>query len=112
MTTGYSYHGGPALAAWANDFLPLDAFGQQGKSGQVECFGYAGADAVRVVVRLANGGKFVTPTIATGWTSGARLFAVRLPESVYNSDKAFPKGTVAAYDAAGHLIAQVPLTGA
>jgi hypothetical protein len=99
VVSPYLSSGGPALGAW------LGYFGQQ-----LEAFGFAHAAAARVVVRLDNGEQFAASTFASGQKAfGDRLFAIRLPQALYHPGTALPDGTATAYDAAGHLLGQVPI---
>jgi hypothetical protein len=73
------------------------------------------AGVARVVIRLTSGFQTTVSTFTPGWPeSGVRLFATELPPSLFPKsaqDGPGPQGTITAYDAAGHVMAQEPLIG-
>jgi hypothetical protein len=94
-------------------------------------FGLARADVARIVVRLADGrtlpaicpapptatAQSATPGLSAacsaipGAPGGERAFAIQLPQEFYRKTTiaALPHGTATAYDAAGRVLASVPL---
>ncbi len=72
-----------------------------------ECFGYVHPGVARVVIRLTSGYQTTASAFTPGWPgSGVRFFATGVPQ--YGPAT---QGTVTAYDAAGHVMAQEPLIG-
>jgi hypothetical protein len=94
---------GPVLSGRFGDYLVF---------GQLEWFGVARSDVALVTVRLTDGGSLSAATFHPSWATSDKLFAVRLPQDLYGKGGVMgrpPRGTATAYDAAGHVLAQVPL---
>lgn len=97
--------GGPAVDGL---ILPFD-FSRQARNVYprlVEGFGYARADVTSVVLHLPGGELVGTPTFAAWPGSGLRLWAVSLPTEIRYAGQAIE---VTAYDAAGQVVATVPI---
>jgi hypothetical protein len=88
-------------------------FGQDNPSGVMEvgAMGYAHANVARVVLRLADGSKYVALSRAAGWPgSDLRLWSVALPGKLVNEiTGTIAPVTATAYNAAGQVIGQVQL---
>jgi hypothetical protein len=68
----------------------------------------------RIVVHLPHGKQVTVDTFKPGWPgSGLRLWTASLGTNLFNGQAGLPLGlptlTATAYDAAGHVVAQVRL---
>jgi hypothetical protein len=100
--------GQPALAGMA-DIAPTGS-----RQYPVVALGYAHADVARIVVHLPHGKQVTVRTFLPGWPgSGLRLWKAALGTGLFNDKAGMPLGlptlTATAYDAAGHVVAQVRL---
>jgi hypothetical protein len=80
----------------------------------VLALGYAHANVARIVVHLPHGKQVTVDTFKPGWPgSGLRLWSATLGTNLFNGQAGLPLGlptlTATAYDAAGHVVAQVRL---
>jgi hypothetical protein len=100
--------GQPAVAGLA-DIAPTGS-----SQYPVVALGYAHADVARIVVHLPHGKQVTVSTFLPGWRgSGLRLWTAQLGTDLFNDKASLPAGLPAlsatAYDAAGHVLAQVRL---
>lgn len=100
--------GQPALAGMA-DIAPAGS-----SEYPVIALGYAHANVARIVVHLPHGRQVTVDTFVPGWPgSSLRLWKAALGTSLFNDKAGLPAGlpalTATAYDAAGHVVAQVRL---
>jgi hypothetical protein len=83
-----------------------------GTSGQypVIALGYAHANVARIVVHLPGGKQVTVDTFTPGWPgSGLRLWTAKLGTGLVSGRAGLPALTATAFDAAGHVVAQVRL---
>ena len=100
--------GQPALAGMT-DIAPTGS-----SQYPVLALGYAHANVARIVVHLPHGKQVTVRTFLPGWPgSGLRLWKAALGTGLFNDKAGMPLGlptlTATAYDAAGHVVAQVRL---
>jgi len=100
--------GQPALAGMT-DIAPTGS-----SQNPVVALGYAHANVARIVVHLPHGKQVTVVTFKPGWPgSGLRLWSAALGTNLFNDHAGLPTGlpkmTATAYDAAGHVLAQVTL---
>ena len=100
--------GQPAVAGLA-DIAPTGS-----SQYPVVAIGYAHANVARIVVHLPHGRQVTVSTFLPGWRgSGLRLWTAQLGTGLFNDKASLPAGlpalTATAYDAAGHVVAQVRL---
>jgi uncharacterized membrane protein len=100
--------GQPAMAGMT-DIVPTGS-----SQYPVLALGYAHANVARIVVHLPHGKQVTVDTFEPGWPgSGLRLWTASLATNLFNGQAGLPAGlpklTATAYDATGHVLAEVTL---